>query len=48
MKERNLNLKKKLRKISIIYLLFVLVIINLFLATETFAFNVNEIQSPEV
>lgn len=41
-------MKKILRKISIIYITFVIVVINLFLASKTFAFSVNEIQSPEV
>jgi len=48
MKVRNLNLKKILRKISIIYITFVMLVVNLFLASKVFAFSVNEVQSPEV
>lgn len=41
-------MKKLIRKLAIIYIIFVIVAINLFLASKTFAFSVSDIQAPEV
>ena len=41
-------MKKLLKKISIIYIIFVMLVINLFLVNKVFAFSVNEVGTPEV